>query len=278
VATDRPTPFTPPKAGGPTPVTILVLGSTDDVSTEGEQDWADAAAQTDIVMLAHVSADRSSAQVIAMPPDLSVDVPGSDPGTLRSAFAEGGPSGAVQTVERLTNVRLDHVALTDSETFARVTDGLDGVEVDLDSALVVNGRQVSAAGSHRLTGEEALAWVNEDGVDDASRAERSAVWLRAILDRLGDDDVQRNPVRWLRLLSVVTGSVAVDEGFDRSELVGLLTSVRHLGPGEVRVVPVPTTIVTTGDSAAVVPEAAPFGTLMDALRTDTLDDLLAAGS
>jgi LCP family protein required for cell wall assembly len=228
-------------------------------------------------MLVHVSADRSSAQVIAMPPDLSVDVPGSGPGTLRSAFAQGGPTGAVQTVERLTNVRLDHVALTDSETFARVTDGLGGVEVDLDSTLVVDGRQVAPAGPHQLTGEEALAWVGADGVDDVSRAERSAVWLRAILDRLGDDDIRRNPVTWLRLLGVVSGSVAVDEGFDRSELVGLLTSVRNLGPGEVRVVPVPTTVVTTGDSAALVPEAAPFGTLMDALRTDTLDEQLAAG-
>ena len=137
---------------------------------------------------------------------------------------------------------------------------------------------MSPAGLNRLTGEEALAWVRGDGVDDVSRAERSAVWLRAILDRLGDDDVRRNPATWLRLLGVVSGSVAVDEGFDRSELVGLLTSVRNLGPGEVRVVPVPTTVVTAGDVAAVVPEAAPFGTLMDALRTDTLDELTAAGS
>ena len=42
-------------------------------------------------------------------------------------------------------------------------------------------------------------------------------------------------------------------------------------------VPVPTTVVITGDTAAVVPEAEPFGVLMDALRTDTLDEQLAAG-
>lgn len=276
--TDRPAPLPPVEAGGPAPVTILILGSTNDVRTEGGPDWAAAAAQTDIVMLAHISADRSSVNVIAMPPDLSADVPGSGPGTLRSAFAQGGPTGAVQTVEQLTNVRLDHVALTDSETFARVTDGLGGVEIDLDSRLVVDGGQAFPAGRHRLTGEEALVWVRGDGLDDTSRAERSAVWLRAILDRLGDDDVRRNPATWLRLLGVVSGSVAVDESFDRSELVGLLTSVRHLGPEEVRVVPVPTTVVPTGDTATLVPDAAPFGTLMDALRMDTLDEHLAANS
>ncbi|MDM7830603.1 LCP family glycopolymer transferase [Cellulomonas edaphi] len=274
-AADRPPPFTPAEVGGPVPVNILVLGSTDDVRTKGDQDWAEAAAQTDIVMLAHVSADRSSVQVIAMPPDLAADVPGSGPGTLRSAFAEGGPTGAVQTVERLTNVRLDHVALTDSDTFAQVTDELGGVEVDLDADVVIDGREVSA-GPQVLTGEEALAWVRADGVDDVTGARRSAVWLRAILDRLGDDDVRRNPVTWLRLLRVVSGSVAVDQAFDRSELVGLLTSVRNVGPGEVRVVPVRTKVVTTGDSAATVPEAAPFAALIDALRTDTLDAQPAA--
>ncbi|QHT54647.1 hypothetical protein GXP71_00050 [Cellulomonas sp. H30R-01] len=276
--TDRPPPLPPAEVGGPAPVTILVLGSTNDVRTEGDQDWAAAAAQTDIVMLAHISADRSSVNVIAMPPDLSADVPGSGPGTLRSAFAQGGPTGAVQTVERLTNVRLDHVALTDSETFARLTDGLGGVEIDLDSRLVVDGGQTFPAGRHRLTGAEALAWVRGDGVDDMSRSERSAAWFRAILDRLGDDDVRRSPATWLRLLGIVSGSVAVDESFDRSELVGLLTSVRHLGPEEVRVVPVPTTVVPTGDSATLVPDAAPFDVLMEALRTDTLDEHPAAGS
>ena len=271
--TDRPAPFVSAPGDG-VPVTILVLGSTDDVRTDDAEDWAVAAAQTDMVLLARVSGDRSSAQVVAMPPDLWVDVPGATPGTLRSAFAGGGPPGAVQTVEDLTDVRLDHVALTDSETFARVTEGLGGVDLVLESALVVDGRQVAAAGRQRLDGAEALAWVRGTGDDDLARAERSAVWLRAILDRLGDDDVRGNPLAWLRLLGVVSGSVAVDEGFDRAELFGLLSSVRALGPGEVDVVPVPTTVTAAGETAVLVPDAVPFGALMDALRADTLDEHL----
>ncbi|WP_421732468.1 LCP family protein [Cellulomonas sp.] len=274
--TDRPAPF----ASGPgeaAPVTILVLGSTDDVRTEDTDDWAAAAAQTDVVMLAHVSADRSSAQVVAMPPDLWVEVPGTGPGTLRSAFAAGGPPGAVETVEHLTDVRLDHVALTDSETFARVTQELGGVDLDLTSDLVVNGRVAAAAGERRLTGAQALAWVRGTGDDDVARAERSAVWLQAILDRLGDSDVRGNPITWLRLLGVVSGSVAVDESFDRAEMVGLLTSIRALGPGEVEVVGAPTTVSAAGEQPVLVPDAVPFGSLMDALRTDTLDEHLDAG-
>ncbi|WP_315094683.1 LCP family protein [uncultured Cellulomonas sp.] len=267
--TDRPAPVA---SGGERPMTILVLGSTDDVRTEDGQGWAAAAAQTDVVLLAHVAADRASAQVVAMPPDLSIqspDSPDTAGATLRSAFAVGGPAGAVQAVEQLTDVRLDHVALTDSETFARVTESLGGVDLQLDSPLVVGGRQVGA-GERRLDGTQALAWVREPGDDDLARAERSVDWLRAILDRLGDGDVRNSPATWLRLLGVVSGSVAVDEGFDRAEMVGLLTSIRTLGPGEVEVVPVPTTVSAVGGAPVVVPDAAPFAALMDALRTDTL--------
>ncbi|KQS98786.1 hypothetical protein ASG23_13685 [Cellulomonas sp. Leaf395] len=273
----RPAPFVPTTPGGALPVTILVLGSTDDVRTDDPDAWATAAAQTDVVMLAHVSADRSHAHVIAMPPDLWVEVPGEVPGTLRAAFAEGGPPGAVQAVERLTNVRLDHVALADSETFARVTQSLGGVTLPLESNLVIGGRVVATAGERRLTGEQALVWVRGAVDDDLGRAQRSAVWLLAILDRMGDGDVRHNPLTWLRLLGVITASVAVDEGFDRSEMVGLLASVRTLGPGEVDVLPVPTVLAAGETGALLVPDAAPFSTLMDSLRTDTLGAHLDGG-
>jgi hypothetical protein len=138
------------------------------------------------------------------------------------------------------------------------------------------GRTGATAGSGGAeTGAQALAWVRGTGDDDVARAERSATWLRAILDRLGDSDVRQNPITWLRLLGVVSGSVAVDEGFDRAEMVGLLTSLRSLGPAEVDVVGVPTTVSASGEQAVVVPDAAPFGTLMGALKADTLDDHLA---
>lgn len=272
----RPPSFVPKPPSYGHPVTILVLGSTDDLKTEKTGSWAAAAAQTDVVMLVHVSADRSSAQVVAMPPDLGVEVPGEGPGTLRTAFAAGGPPLAVQTVEQLTDVRLDHVALTDSETFARVTETLGGVDLKLENDLVVNGRVEAKAGERHLSGALALAWVRGGGGDDLARSQRSATWLRAILDRLGDSEVRRNPVTWLRLLSVVSGSVAVDEGFDRAEMVGLLTSVRNLGPSAVEVVPVPTTLSATSVPPALVPDTEPFGTLMDALREDTLSEHLDA--
>ena len=273
----RPAPVAPQEgeAAGAPPVTILVIGSTADVGTGEQVDWEAAAARTDAVMLAHVSGDRRSAQLISLPPDLWVEVPGSGPGPLRDALALGGPTRAVQTVEQLTDVRVDHVALTGSATFAGVTDSLDGVDVEVARDLVVDERVVVAAGDQRLSGEEALLWVH-GGDDQSGRAQRQEEWLRAILDRVGDSDVRGDPAAWLELTGVVSGSVAVDEGFDRGTMVGLLTSARSLRPGDVEVVPVPTTTGTAPDGTSVlVPDAEPFAALMDALRNDTLSEHLA---
>ncbi|WP_258723379.1 LCP family protein [Cellulomonas sp. NS3] len=277
----RPPAPAPPAAGSTTEpaLTVLVLGaSADDAGGDGASGDAagpGGAAGTDVVLLAHVAADRRSAQVVALPPDLHVGVPGSEPAPLRSAAALGGPPGAVQAVEQLTGVRVDHVALTDAETFARVTETLGGVDLDVTDDVVVRGRVAVPTGRHRLTGGLALAWM-QDTDDDAARAERGQLWLRAILDRLGHDDVRSDPTTWLALLDVLSGSVAVDEGLDRGAMLGLLTSLRTLRPGDVQVVTAPTTAGTAADgSPTVVPDPGPFAALMDALRSDTLDEHLA---
>jgi LCP family protein required for cell wall assembly len=268
----RPPEPTAPAAGSATDpaLTILVLGASEDDADDGE-------AGTDVVLLAHVTADRRSAQVVALPPELRVELPGAGPGPLRTAVAVGGPPGAVQAVEQLTGVRVDHVALTDAETFARVTETLGGVDLDVADDVVVRGRVVVPAGRHRLTGGLALTWMQSTGDDDAARAERGQLWLRAILDRMGHDDVRSDPTAWLELLDVLSGSVAVDEGLDRGTMLGLLTSLRTLRPGDVQVVTAPTTSGTAPDgSTTVVPDPGPFGSLMEALRADTLREHLAS--
>ncbi|NTW41029.1 MAG: LytR family transcriptional regulator, partial [Cellulomonadaceae bacterium] len=199
--------------------------------------------------------------------------------------ATGGPALAVRTVEQLSAVRVDHVALIDSATFDRVTESLGGVDIDVPSAVVIDGRTVVPAGRQHLTGEQARIWVHGAGEpedeEDADRIVRERAWLAAILARLGDDDVRRDPIAWLALLGVVTDSVAVDEGLDQAQLTGLLTSLRALHPDDVDVVAAPTTLTRAGQGGAgrveLVPDPAPFEAMMAALRTDTLGEVLASG-
>lgn len=277
----RPAPAPAPDPAAPEarPLTVLVLGSADDSSLASA--LGDAARRgdddglSDVVMLARVSADRSSAQLVAIPPELLTQVPGAGEAPVGSALAVGGPPAAVQAVEQLTDVRVDHVAVTDPATFVAVSDSLGGVDLDVPEPVVVAGRTVVPAGPQRLTGAQALAWVVGTDDDHLAQSARQQTWLRAILDRVGDPEVASSPTSWLQLLGVVSGSLSVDEGLDRDTMVGLLSGVRGLRADDVDVVTAPTTTQTTDDGATVlVPDPQPFEELMAALRTDDLGEVL----
>ena len=66
----------------------------------------------------------------------------------------------IQTVEELTDVRIDHFAVTDFDSFSTMTDALGGVRITLNSPLSVPGRTLDA-GEQRLNGEQALSYVRQ---------------------------------------------------------------------------------------------------------------------
>ena len=78
--------------------------------------------RSDTLMVVHVAEDRKSVSVVGIPRDSWVQVPGLGQSKINAAFADGGPALAVETVERLTEVRMDHVAVIDWEGFKALTD------------------------------------------------------------------------------------------------------------------------------------------------------------
>ena len=83
------------------------------------------------MMLVHIPADRASVQVMSIPRDSWVAVPGHGDAKINAAYSWGGPTLMIQTVEQLTGVRIDHIALTDFNSFVGITDALGGVEITL---------------------------------------------------------------------------------------------------------------------------------------------------
>lgn len=67
--------------------------------------------RSDTMMVLHVDGDRDGASLIAIPPASRVDVPGR--GYTKVNASVSGPSLAVETVENLTGVRIDHLAVVD---------------------------------------------------------------------------------------------------------------------------------------------------------------------
>lgn len=193
--------------------------------------WVPGSFRSDTMMIWHLSEDRDTSQVVSIPRDAWVEVPGLGDAKLNAAFSSGGPELLVETIEETVGIFIDHVAVIDFEGFAGVTRTLGGVEVPM------------ADGSTEvLEGEAALEYVRTRKTlpgGDFDRIDRQQHFLRAVLeDAVAEGRV--NPVRLTELVDAASEFVALDAGFDDGLLRSLTRTAVRQGAGEFTFLTAPT--------------------------------------
>jgi LCP family protein required for cell wall assembly len=221
---------------------ILLIGS-DTRSGDGNARYGRdmGTERSDTTILLHLSAGRRSATAVSIPRDLMVDVPGCRrPDGSRSgptfamfnhAFQVGGSACTIRTVEKLTDIRVDHHIVVDFHGFKEMVDAVDGVEVCLKKP--INDKAAGLrlpAGRVTLDGEQALGYVRArkslgDG-SDTDRMERQQRFLGALVNKVRSNDVLLNPVKLYPVLDAATSSLTTDP--DLASLRGLYDLVRGL--------------------------------------------------
>ncbi|RZU34114.1 LCP family protein [Blastococcus saxobsidens] len=228
----RPAPATPEQAAAEDPVTFLLVGSDSRADLEpGETPDG----RSDAIMLARFSADRRHAQVISIPRDSWVDIPGRGMNKINAAYSFGGPSLLIQTVEELTGVRIDHYAAIDFDGLIQVTDDLGGVDVVV-AQTTSNGPYTFPAGVNHLDGEQARWYLGQRyGLTggDFDRVRRQQQYLQAMFGKLFSSDTFTDPARLDAALLAVTSAVALDDRLGNGELLSLTYSLRNLTPERV---------------------------------------------
>lgn len=180
-------------------LTFLIVGSD---SREGIQDLTNigeaAGARGDVILLVRLDPKTSTAQMLSIPRDLYVDIPGRGKNKVNAAYAYGGPSLMVETIKSNLGIEVNHYVEIDFLGFQDMIDELGGVEIafpyparDLKSGLDV------AAGEQRLDGRQALAYVRSRGyqelqdgswvhveANDFGRTHRQQTVIRAIISEM----------------------------------------------------------------------------------------------
>ncbi|MCT7351820.1 LCP family protein [Streptomyces sp. 15-116A] len=237
---------------------LLVLGSD---SRSGEENQAlgggdTDGARSDTAMVVHLDPGRTAATVVSIPRDTLVDRPacplpdgGETPpvsgAMFNSAYAVGGPVCAVKTVEALTDVRMDHYIEIDFAGFARLVDALGGVTVTTEQDTDDDRSHLRLdAGTHHLDGTQALALARTRyGIGDGSDLGRIGLQhtlVKALLERIADQDLFTDPVKLYDIADALTGSLTTDTGLDSlSELVGFGRSLGDLSSSGVTTVTMP---------------------------------------
>ncbi|TFV64691.1 LytR family transcriptional regulator [Geodermatophilus sp. DF01-2] len=247
----RPAPATPAQEAGAQPVTFLLVGS--DTRATAEKGIADGG-RSDAIMIARLSADRQHAQLISVPRDSWVDIPGHGTGKINAAYAFGGPALLVRTVEQLTDVRIDHYVAIDFAGIVQVTDDLGGVDVVV-AETTSWGPYTFQAGVNHLDGDEAR-WYLGQRYDlpggDFDRVRRQQQYLQAMFTKLFSSDTFSDPARLDAALRSVTSAVAVDDRLGNAEMLSLAYSLRSLTPDDVDFFTAPTLGTGTEGAASVV--------------------------
>lgn len=259
-----------PKIIVPEAQNFLLLGSDSRISAGDPSQWTFGAQRTDAIMIMHIPADRSGAYVISIPRDSWVSIPGrKGKHKINAAFSYGGPTLMVQTVEKLTGVRLDHIVIADFEGFKNITDRLGGVDI------AVPGR-----GTVHMNGDEALAYVRTRKSlpnGDFDRVKRQQNWIRTVMGEMLSKDMAKSPKTLMDSLKVFSKSVATDDDFEIGEMRDLGWSMRSVRTRDVTFMTVP--VKGTGWSpdrkqSIVLLDPDAGEPLFEALRTDTMDDYL----
>lgn len=229
---------------------ILLVGTDgrDKITAEDKQKYRLGGAPchcTDTIMMVHVSEERDRISVVSLPRDSYAEVPehtdettgrhyGKHPVKLNAAYAEGGPSLTVRTVEHMTGLKINHYLEVDFTSFMKTVDVVGGVQICTARPMKDSYTGLDlAAGTHQLNGGEALQYVRSrhtDGSSDLGRMQRQQRFLAALAAKATGNGVLLNPVKFREFASSLLSSVRADEGFGVEEMLNFASAMKGFSP------------------------------------------------
>lgn len=245
-----------------------------------ETKWRKGEARSDAIMLLHAPKTGDRSYVISIPRDSWVEVPGHGRDKINAAFEKGGPRLLAETVEKLTDLRIDHFAAVDFRGFEQMTDALGGVEVHLTEDVYDPSNEWSwEAGPNHMDGEEALRFVRErKGLpgSDFDRVKRQQAFIKAMAEKAASTGVLTDPGRLDAFLEAASGALAVDSGTTTGTLRSLAVRLARGGSDGIDFVSLPAAETGyEGDQNVVRLDTSAVEDLSKALREDRLDDYIA---
>ena len=167
---------------------ILILGI--DRTPEGTD-----IGRSDTIILLGLQSFTGQANLLSIPRDLWVPIPGYGENRVNAAHSFGeleqpgyGPRLALATVQQNFGVGVSQYLRIRLEGFAGVVDALGGIEITLDQAAAGY-----SPGTYTLNGEQALAFVRDRTGDDFFRMQHGQLFIMSVIKKM------INPLSWLHL-------------------------------------------------------------------------------
>jgi LCP family protein required for cell wall assembly len=253
---------------------ILVLGSQTRLGQYGYfgYDATPGVSNSDNLLLIHLDPTHTHAIVLSIPRDTFVYQPACQersyvgtgvwpaqqypPGAIiDGALNIGGPTCAVQTVEALTGITLDHFVEFNFNSFRTMVGELGGVQVCVPPGPGYNDPSSNLSlspGLHWVDYSQALAYVRQrhdlggpDAGGDLPRIQVQQAFVSSVIQKVNSEGLLTNIPSLLSIATTATQNVTVDDGLGSvSALMHLAESLAHLQAKNVSLITMPTTTDT----------------------------------
>ena len=256
---------------------ILILGSDTRDGKNSEYGTADDSTgygKSDVMMLMDISEDNKRVNLVSFPRDLLVEIPEcKDAKTnkvypartgvmINEAMSEAGIGCAVDTVNKITGLQVDHFMMADFNAVKELSNAVGGVDVCISDAVYdPDSRLRLPAGTSSVQGEMALAFLRTrhafaDG-GDLGRIKAQQGFLSSLTRKIKDEGTLSDPAKMLKIADVITQNLTVDDGL--ASVPTLLTignRLKDIDIGKVAFVAVPTTPAPVDPNRLVIAEPA----------------------
>ena len=218
-------------------ISFLLLGR--DLDRDPQGNIVKSKGRTDTVMFVHVNFRDRSMNVLSIPRDTLVRIPGySGKHRINTANALGGPELAVKTVHSLLGVKPDYYILVNFDGFEKAIDTIGGLKVNVDKKLDYDDNWGNLhihlnPGSQVLSGEQAMGFAryrkSNDGRSDSdfTRIGRQQELVAAMRGKLS------NPLALIRFPGAIDKiREDMDGTLSTAQILSLAWFARSLPSGE----------------------------------------------
>lgn len=160
-------------------INVLIIGT--------DRGAADEVGRADSLMVANVDLKNKMVNIISLPRDSRVEIPGNGTNKINHAYAYGGIDLTKETVENLLEIPIDYYAETNFAGFETIVNILGGVDLYVEtdmSAHTYYGDIELREGQQHLDPQEALGYVRYryDAMGDIARAGRQQKFMKAVFE------------------------------------------------------------------------------------------------
>lgn len=188
--------------------------------------------RSDSLLLAFIDKEKNKVNLVSIPRDSYVNIPGRGKDKINHSYAFGGMSLTIDTVEEFTNIPINYYVKTNMEGLKGVVDILGGIDIDVPKAMKVGDIRTGnktllylSPGKQTLNGAEVVAYARfrKDSRGDVGRMERQQEILKGILKKaIEPSKLLKAPVLVSEIKEVV------ETNMSPSEILGLSSVAKEL--------------------------------------------------